>query len=64
MASADFCRPIAAPCDATSPWQDDRPLRVRRVTFLPYTRRIYAAAVRMTSGFEAFGPLAHRDDAS
>ena len=34
------------------------------MTFLPYTRRIYAAAVRMTSGFESIGPLAHRCDAS
>jgi hypothetical protein len=44
--------------------QDDRSLRVRRVTFLPYTRRIYAGSVRMTSGFESIGPLAHRVDAS
>ena len=34
------------------------------MTFLPYTRRIYAATVRMTSGFESIGPLAHRCDAS
>jgi hypothetical protein len=34
------------------------------VTFLPYTRRIYAATVRMTSGFESICPLAHRCDAS
>jgi len=44
--------------------QDDRSLRVRRVTFLPHTRRIYAESVRMTLGFESIGPLAHRDDAS
>ena len=44
--------------------QNDRPLRVRRLTFLPYTRRIYADPVRMTSGFESIGPLAHRVDAS
>jgi hypothetical protein len=64
MASADFCRPFAPPCDGPSLRQDDRSLRVRRVTFLPDTRRIYAAAVRMTLGFESIGPLAHRCDAS
>jgi len=64
MASSDFCRPVDPPCDGPSQRQDDRPLRVRRVTFLPYTRRIYAATVRMTSGFESIGPLAHRCDAS
>ncbi len=64
MASADFCRPFGPPCDESSHWQDDRPLRVRRVTFLPYTRRIYVATVRMTSGFESICPLAHRFDAS
>jgi hypothetical protein len=64
MASADFCRPFDPPCDGSSLRQDDRSLRVRRVTFLPYTRRIYAATVRMTSGFESIGPLAHRCDAS
>jgi hypothetical protein len=40
-----------------------RSLRVRRVTFLPYTRRIYAASIRMTGGFESIGPLAPRADA-
>jgi len=34
------------------------------VTFLPPTRRIYAASVRMTSGFRSMRPLAHRDVAS
>jgi len=34
------------------------------VTFLPRTRRIYAASVRMTSGFGSMRPLAHRDVAS
>ena len=33
------------------------------MTFLPYTRRIYAETIRMTSGFESIGPLAHRFDA-
>ena len=64
MASADFCRPFGPPCDGPSHGQDGRSLRVRRVTFLPYTRRIYAAKVRMTSGFESICPLAHRFDAS
>jgi len=41
MASADFCPPFPAPSDAGSTRQADRPPRVRRVTFLPYTRRIY-----------------------
>ena len=44
--------------------QDGRSLRVRRATFLPSTRRIYATSVRMTSGFRSMRPLAHRDDAS
>jgi len=64
MASSDFCRPFDPPCDGPSHGQDDRSLRVRRVTFLPHTRRIYAGLVRMTSGFESIGPLAHRCDAS
>lgn len=64
MASSDFCRPFDPPCDGPSHGQDGRSLRVRRVTFLPYTRRIYASPVRMTSGFESIGPLAHRSDAS
>ena len=64
MASADFCRPFGPPCGGPSHWQDRRSLRVRRVTFLPYTRRIYAATIRMTSGFESIGPLAHLCDAS
>jgi len=41
-----------------------RPLRVRRVTFLPYIRRIYNRLLRMTSGFESFGPLAQETTAS
>ncbi len=64
MASADFCRPVTTPCDAASTRQDDRSLRVRRVTFLPHTRRIYAGPIRMTLGFESHCPLAHQADAS
>ena len=41
-----------------------RALRVRRVTFLPYTRHIYTASVRMTLGFESLRPLAHPNSAS
>jgi hypothetical protein len=37
---------------------------VRHVTFAPSTRRIYALRVRVTAGFESFGPLAHPRDAS
>ena len=44
--------------------QMSRPPRVRRVTFLPHTRRIYAPSVRMASGFGSFCPLAHLQDAS
>lgn len=45
MASADFCRPIPTPCDAGSTRQVDRSPRVRRVTFLPHTRRIYSTTL-------------------
>ena len=41
-----------------------RSLRVRRATFLPYIRRIYAGSIRMTLGFESMRPLAHRAVAS
>jgi hypothetical protein len=42
MASADFCRPVPTPLDAGSTRQIGRSPRVRRVTFLPHTRRIYS----------------------
>ena len=46
MASADFYNPIPVPLDTGSSepksGQDRRPPRVRRTTFIPYTRRIYA----------------------
>lgn len=38
--------------------QFDRSLRVRRVTFLPHIRHIYAGTLRMTWGFESLCPLA------
>ena len=43
MASADFCRPIDVPYDASSSRQTDRSPRVIHATFLPYTRRIYSS---------------------
>ena len=46
MASADFYNPIPPPLDAgsTEPksGQDRGSPRVRRTTFIPYTRRIHA----------------------
>jgi hypothetical protein len=44
--------------------QTGRSPRVRRVTFAPYTRRIYARPVRVASGFGSLCPLAHPPDAS
>ena len=41
-----------------------RSLRVRRVTFLSHTRRIYDNLVPMTSGFESLRPLTHQVVAS
>ena len=64
MASADFCRLIGPPPGGPSTEQASRPLRVRRATFLPSTRRIYAESVRMASGFRSMRPLAHQLDAS
>ena len=64
MASADPCPPVAAAYDATSPFgQDRRSPGVRRSTFAPSTRRIYARPVRVTSGFRYACPLAHLPDA-
>jgi len=65
MASADFCSSLTTLLSVASlHGRLSRPPRVRRVTFLPYTRRIYAPSVRMASGFGSFGPLAHLQDAS
>jgi len=60
LASADFCSPLDAPRDAPSSRQMSRSPGVRRMTFAPYTRRIYARSVRVTSGFGYLRPLAHR----
>jgi hypothetical protein len=57
-ASADFCHPIPTPRGAGSTRQDGRSPRVRRVTFVPSTCRIYGRTLRGASGFELFGPLA------
>ena len=57
MASADFCpRIVHALTARLASRHASRSPRVRRVTFAPSTRRIYAAPVRMTSGFESFVP--------
>jgi hypothetical protein len=63
-ASADFCPPFGTPLSVPSLWQVDRSPGVRRVTFAPSTRRIYARPVRVASGFRSVCPLAHQTDAS
>lgn len=57
MASADFCRSITERLHSISTRPNDRPLGVRRVTFPPHIRCIYAEPFRMTSGFESHFPL-------
>jgi hypothetical protein len=64
MASADFCFPIPTPLGVSSPRQGSRSPGVRRVTFAPYTHRIYAHPVRVTPGFGSYGLLAHLMHAS
>jgi hypothetical protein len=44
--------------------QSGRSLRVRRATFLPYVRRIYAGSLRMILGLESMRPLAQQAVAS
>jgi hypothetical protein len=62
---ADFPRPIRPPYDGLSCFQqNDGSPKVRRVTFAPSIRRIYARPVRMTSGFRFVGPFAHLTFAS
>ena len=57
MASADFYPPIATPHGVGQPrWQTGRPPRVRRLTFAPYTRRIYAGSVPDGIGLRVFWP--------
>ena len=59
MAPADFWRSIGPPSGLPSPsGQNARSPGVRRVTFLPSTRRIYTATFRMTVGFSAVRHLA------
>ncbi len=55
---------IGPTLDGPSQRQADRSPGVRRVTFAPYTRRIYAQQIRVASGFESLGPLALMPDAS
>nr|VFK60100.1 MAG: hypothetical protein BECKTC1821F_GA0114240_10411 [Candidatus Kentron sp. TC] len=50
MASANFRSSISKPLDSRALWQRNGPPRVRRVTFLPYTRRIYFHTFRVTIG--------------
>ena len=56
MASADFCRPVPTPLDAGSTRQIGRSPRVMRVTFIPYTRRIYSPT--LPDGYRALKTLA------
>ena len=57
-ASADIRHPIPTSHDAGSTRQGNGSPRVRRVTFVPYTRRIYGRTFRVISGFGFYGPLA------
>ena len=57
-ASAVIRRPIPTPYGAGSTRQDDGLPRVRRVTFMPYTCRIYGCTLRVILGFGFCGPLA------
>jgi hypothetical protein len=58
MASADIRRPIPATFDAGSTRQSNGLPRVRRVTFVPDTCRIYGCTLRVILGFGFLGPLA------
>jgi hypothetical protein len=61
MASADFCCPIPAPCDAGSQWQGNRPPRVMRVTFTLMPAASTSAVSVQVLGFEDIGLLTHCD---
>ena len=54
--TADFCQPIPTPLDAGSTRQAGRPPRVIRVTFTPYTRRIYSH--NLLNGYRALKIMA------
>ena len=56
MTSADFCQPIPMSLDIGSTRQADRPPRVMRATFPPYTRRIYSHI--LPDGYRALKILA------
>jgi hypothetical protein len=47
MASADFYFPIPMPLGTGSTWQDSSSPRVKRVTFMPSTWRIYGRSFRV-----------------
>jgi len=55
-ASADFCQPLPSLFNDGNTWQVGRSPRVRRATFIPYTRRIYFHTFRMTIGLQIFMP--------
>jgi len=55
-ASADFCQPIPSLCNDGSTWQVGRSPRVRRATFIPYTRRIYFPIFRVIIGLRILWP--------
>ena len=57
-ASADFCQPIPSLFNDGSTWQAGRSPRVRRATFIPYTRRIYFYISRVIIGLWIFCLLA------
>jgi hypothetical protein len=59
LASAEFCPSLRTPLDVPSSKQSGRSPGVRRMTFAPYTRRIYDRQVRVPSGFRYVCPLAH-----
>jgi hypothetical protein len=57
-ASADFPHPIPTSCNAGCTRQSEGSPRVKRVTFVPSTCRIYACTLRVILGFGSVGPLA------
>ena len=61
MASADFCCPIPSPCSDGSQWQDNRPPRVRRVTFPLIPAASTSAVSVQVLGFEDMRLLTHCD---
>src|SRR5512139_2697798 len=56
MASADFCQPIPSLYNDGNTWQVGRSPKVRRATFIPYTRRIYFYIFRVIIGLWILWP--------